>query len=676
MTSWTSDTRAKVRDKGEPFRVISGVDVSAYNIVSTDVFDTLLFRRPISERRRQHLIAERFIQLTSLAGIESTVDAQELYWARRHVQMAAYKVRRICGDHGDVQLSDIHRRVLTLCHLPEETLQFLQQSELEVEKRILYPNDRWADDLRIAHERDMRVIAISDTPLSEFHVLKLINEVAGEGLVDCVYSSGERNATKRSGGLFSIVLKNESCESNKLIHVGDDLHSDVQMAREAGISSFHIPRSRMNTVKRKSDGVIFELGQSMRDRKTATVICPTQRPDLFGYGYEVFGPIVTEACLFLWFYFQELKKEEKPVVLFCARGGLRIRYVFEAVLKHLNLPLGISRENFMVSRLVAARAALAKGSNVAMHEIARQFHSDSMRAAAESFAGEKMTLSPAWDQPFDRRSFEQLIRSESAEEFWRWIHKKNALFNKHIESMTNGFSSMTLIDTGLHGITVQMLMDAFPEKDWRAIMLARSNYRRIEVDHFDQTSGLFVEREGYSPFDRGSVLLKYWHLVESLFEVSLPSVTDFSEVDGAVRSNLEISGWQNKIGTDDNPLYSGILSYIRGLAPEDLGLQIQRSELAWRRFKRNILFPRKAEVALLDVGEISRDFGRDDSIVVLARTHGTGLMSSVRGLVRASWREGYAVKAYPHFYPVVHLGLWSAYYLRDASRLVRNTLLP
>src|SRR3979411_3406977 len=82
------------------------------------------------------------------------------------------------------------------------------------------------------------------------------------------------------------------------------------------------------------------------------------------FGRNVLGPIVAQFGLLIWLYAVEAEAAHKTLLLFCARGGVGVREAFERVLAKLCLPLGLRRENIMVSGLVPARGGLlARGES-------------------------------------------------------------------------------------------------------------------------------------------------------------------------------------------------------------------------------------------------------------------------------------------------------------------------
>lgn len=54
---------------------------------------------------------------------------------------------------------------------------------------------------------------------------------------DFLFISGEENVTKRTGKLFSNVLKKLKIDSPQIVHIGDDSNNDIAMPKVYGIVS-------------------------------------------------------------------------------------------------------------------------------------------------------------------------------------------------------------------------------------------------------------------------------------------------------------------------------------------------------------------------------------------------------------------------------------------------------
>src|ERR1700722_9364808 len=106
------------------------------------------------------------------------------------------------------------------------------------------------------------------------------------------------------------------------------------------------------------------------------------RADAAAFGKAAFGPIFAEFALRLWLFLQSLEEPDDTCILFCARGGLRLQFVFDRFLRRTGLVCPVTANPLMVSRLIAARPALLRGGAAALDELEREFHGRSMADAA------------------------------------------------------------------------------------------------------------------------------------------------------------------------------------------------------------------------------------------------------------------------------------------------------
>jgi hypothetical protein len=410
-------------------------------------------------------------------------------------------------------------------------------------------------------------------------------------------------------------------------------------------------------------------GQSGSDahRQDASAIIEARH----ALGREVFGPILAEFAIRLWTFLSGFPEPQQAKLLFCARGGLRLRLVYERVLANTGLESPIAFDDLMVSRVVAARGAMLVGSPAARDEILREFAGDTCLKVAEALAGERLAGARIADVPVDERGLARLFRHDDGDltDVGLLMQQQDKLFRQHLAEKTAGRSHLILCDTGLYGSTIRMLKHAVPEMAWNCAQFARSNYKRFDTAHFATTIGLSVEHDRYTPFDTRSGALRYWHVVESLLEPPLPSVRKFFVRGGQVVSNLEVDGWQALItpsGAED-ALFAGVMSSIESLSARGAPSAIfADASKAWKRLHRLVVWPTPHEAQLLMVGERSRDFGRTDMVSALANpTERAGRLAAVR---RSLWREGATALAFPATRIVIQAALQGFHALRALQR--------
>jgi FMN phosphatase YigB (HAD superfamily) len=620
--------------------------ISRAELISTDVFDTLLLRTYRSERSRIFHGERLFSRLLAERGW--LIDPDLLADARLSSQRLAFRELAMRASAGEVQLEEIISRQLKMLGLPGSLIGERLKIEVQVEKRSLSANRTLANLLRKHRRSGVRLVAISDTTLPSDAVAELIRHFHGWELVDHVYSSADQRSTKRDGDLFFAVAQAENVAPERIVHIGDDLIADVRSPSAIGISAHYLPRPTFRRRIRSANGASIEAGRFLRRRmrSTETVSTPAIN-DAYSFGRFVLGPIVAQFCLRIWLYAKGIEAADDAVLLFCARGGVGIREAFERLLTRLDLPLNMRRENVMISRLVAARAALLARSDAVVEELDREFQGDLLADVANALGGGSYEI-PAWNRPFSARQFVTLLFGSSGADVLADIQRQNALFARHLKRVTGDAHRIILCDTGLYGSTQRLLTSGFPELRVETIQFARSNYKGHGEEHFSKVAGLMVEQNFYSPLNLSSCVLRYWHLVESLFEPAVSSVRLFSENEaGEAIANCGDITFGAIDPSEKNALLTGALSYIDDLRKDDGAVVLRDAETAWQRLKHAITQPTEAELRCLEVGGRSVDFGRSAVLDVVTSANNVTIMKKLRSLKSQLWREGAIAREFP-----------------------------
>ncbi|MEY9123691.1 hypothetical protein [Bradyrhizobium yuanmingense] len=623
----------------ERVRAADGID-----LISVDVFDTLLLRTVRSARSRIVQGEHLFSNLLRARGWQ--IEPVLLARARQEAERIAFRVLAVRGS-GEVRLPDVIDRQLRLLGLPDSLSAARLAIELDIEKTSLVANRTLAGFLRARRAAGNRVVAVSDTMLSSADLDRLISHFHGRDVVDQIYSSADQRCTKRDGALFARVAEAEGVSLGRILHIGDDPHADVRRASAHGLTVIHTPRPVWFSYLRKANGGLVAARAALSRPKRGNRSAAEPPENAYAFGRVVLGPIVTQFCLLIWLYAAEVNACDKATLLFCARGGVGIREVFERVIARLSLPLGMPRQNFMVSRLVAARAAVLVRSASALEEIAREFRGRSFLDVARALGGGRYELPEEWKQPFRADVFLTMLFDDRAKAVLSDIRVQNALFERHFAKLRGDSRRILLCDTGLYGSTQRLLASAFPALQIETIQFARSNYKGHSEEHFKQVFGLLVERNRYSPLDVRSSVLRYWHLIESLFEPRIPSVTSFVDEGEDVAANCGDIRFGISDSSLGNELLSGALSYVDSLPIDGGAAALRDADAAWVRLKRAITRPTAGELRCLEVPGRSVDFGRPDVLQALRAEQPQPVLSRLASLRFELWREGAIARQFP-----------------------------
>jgi hypothetical protein len=393
------------------------------------------------------------------------------------------------------------------------------------------------------------------------------------------------------------------------------------------------------------------------------------------FGREVLGPIFAEFTLRLWVYLSSLDLTDDTALLFCARGGLRLQFLYDRFLAATGLESPVYTNNLMVSRVVAVRPALISSANSAFEQLAYEFSGNSLRQLAKAISRldpiEAGGSADVWERRYTRSGLADVLRSEAGRSVRNGIQVQADRFQSHLHLRSDGRPRIVLCDTGLFGSTMQLLEEGIPGIAWSSCLFARANYKHLPVPHFARTVGLCMEADQYSPLHARTAVLRYWHLIESVLEPDLPSVVHFDDDAGTPRSNLEIQDWKTRVAPAPGTIFAGVVAYFDALPAGAASSRIVTdAQAAWRVLRHTIVWPRRADAESLDAGLRADDYGRDRTFSVQSEPN--GLLGALRN---GLWREGEVARISTTLRPLLQLGIETAYSARWCWRTARTIAL-
>ena len=105
---------------------------------------------------------------------------------------------------------------------------------------------------------------------------------------DAIYVSSEIKKTKYEGGMYDYIKNKEQAKAGEILHIGDDQHSDINMARAKGIRTFWY-RDKEADLAKSLYFSSYKAGKALPENEMAFWYC---------LGYQVGGPLY--LGLFLW----------------------------------------------------------------------------------------------------------------------------------------------------------------------------------------------------------------------------------------------------------------------------------------------------------------------------------------------------------------------------------------
>lgn len=188
------------------------------NVVSFDIFDTLLFRK-CGKPAAIFEIIENEREIKGFADIRIRCEKEARQHKKSEVTLDEI-YDRIGGELGDVAAIEIKR------------------FETETELAQCKPNAETVALYNYLINRNTRVFLISDMYLPVTVITEMLKKCGIEGY-EKLYVSSEYGSMKRDGSLFERVIKENRIDRKHMIHIGDHPLADwLVPMRKCGIRAF------------------------------------------------------------------------------------------------------------------------------------------------------------------------------------------------------------------------------------------------------------------------------------------------------------------------------------------------------------------------------------------------------------------------------------------------------
>lgn len=300
-----------------------------YQIVTFDIFDTLL-------HRRLHAPVDVFeaVRVSAFERDEAILHHDLLAHFPRDRMRAEAEARRhqvaLAGGEAEVTFEEIYETYQRLTGCSPEMRRILQAIELDKEAEVLFASKPGLARYRALATQAQQVAFISDMYLPASWLSARLETLGFEGAADQpIYVSAAYRKTKHSGALYDVVAQDLGVKPGpQWLHVGDNQAADIASAQAKGLATEHADWARVDN--RRLAG-----GHAPQDYLVRSIVrfldlpqAAQFRPEdpLERIGFQIFGPLVFGFTLWVA---ARAKASDLSRILFIARDGWLPCLLFE-----------------------------------------------------------------------------------------------------------------------------------------------------------------------------------------------------------------------------------------------------------------------------------------------------------------------------------------------------------
>lgn len=343
------------------------------DVISFDIFDTLLIRRIHDPDLIKPAVARRIAALAAQQGVSITPQA---------ILSCRQKYEEISRQHNTQNLKDAEAcypdfmRETLKALIPDridDTYEQVRNFELSLENALLVPRKDLLDWLRKLKKQGKRIALISDIYLTSAELEPLLRYAGIMEHIDILFSSADSALSKASGKAYALLREQHNFRPETWLHVGDHPLSDGIRADQAGIHSLLLkdPEEQRRKVIASQYYRYGEQTPFWKGRALQQFMAPLESEnELHTYkyiaGYNFFGPLIS---LFIQNVAEYCLHNQISKIFFCSREGWMFKQVWEQVIPwlypHHQLP---EIEYLYVSRKALAGASCGQ-QGLSAHQV-------------------------------------------------------------------------------------------------------------------------------------------------------------------------------------------------------------------------------------------------------------------------------------------------------------------
>lgn len=580
------------------------------NIVSFDIFDTLIKRKVGSPKDIFELVQDKY---NSFHSVQIQTFAKE--------RIIAEAKCRACSDK-EIQLEDIYH-LIKKKH--GENANELKKIEIDLEIKLSYANPVTIKLYQKALKEGKKVLLITDMYLSKSDITKILSKNGIRGYTD-LYVSSECGYRKSTGELYKFV-RNQECikVSDRWLHFGNNLKSDIINACQNSIYPVY-----MRKKKRISDGIKYCI--------------MTGDPD-YDFGYNCIGPLMIGFTKWIG---NQLAYNDIKKVFFFSREGYFIKKCFE----HYYIGSKYEARYLYVSRKSITTPVL---SEEVIFDDLSAFRTVGVKNALEYM----LSLGVSETIANDFIASHGLKGTAPGAEILRYKSELKAVIKeanknkldllcKYLrqEGVNGNFAIVDIGWTGSMQATIDTVLsiDRVDHKMIGLFLAQRPEMEKLKKFCLNN-KGWLCSYDG--PYDIQNILLSSTGLIESIFMAPHGTTVGYKSVDGCVIEPIidayEYKGDYEKISRIQKAALAFVEDYISVYADHDSGFEENLPErfLGFLKNPSRVLADRYGEINLSDT--------RENKIAV--RYRGINPIRHLKKYNDSYWKVGYLRRNVPFRLP-------------------------
>lgn len=280
--------------------------IDKHEIISFDIFDTLLVRNVLNPSDIFELVEKKYNTLHKDYPINGF----------KNNRIKAEKLARL-KKKNEIIIYDIYRQI----DYPDYIKNELMSIEMDEEFKYTINNPNVFSLYHYSKEKGKKIIITSDMYLPKAFIARILKN-CGIDTYNELFVSSDSGFRKRTGELFVYISNYLKCNSNDILHIGDNKISDYIMPLKNGFDAYLIHPNDQNLYHLKKSKYNFNL---LQNNVAAAIIrnYSCSKKECEKIGCQIMGLPLVGFCQWIHERTHDVDK------FFLARDGYLIKKAYE-----------------------------------------------------------------------------------------------------------------------------------------------------------------------------------------------------------------------------------------------------------------------------------------------------------------------------------------------------------
>ncbi|MDL2318791.1 HAD-IA family hydrolase [Eubacteriales bacterium OttesenSCG-928-A19] len=448
--SYFYNAESSAKNRLNPYLLIK--QLLTYDIISFDVFDTLLFR-PFAKPQDLFFLLGLEFNLFNFITLRKKAETSA---REQKYKNTNYKTR-------EISLLDIYEQLEMEIGINSN---LCSEIEFEAELKVCYANPYMKYIFNTLKSHGKTIIATSDMYLSRNQIERLLSCCGYIGF-DEIFVSSEYKGSKRDKKLYKAVMERYG-EEKSYIQIGDNEAADIQSAKNCGWNSLYYknvnhsgnqyrPQDMSPIIRSVYSGIVNAHLHNGIQQYTIN----------YEFGFLYGGIFILGYANFIQHY---CSKNFVDKILFVSRDGYVMKQLYDKLYPNE------STEYLLWSRSVNFRVAAKRSKNLILKEYVHRRLSMPEEYTLFEILTDMDVAALAEDLPSMGMKKEEVLTNKNVECFIDFIHRKWDVIlscydgyvkatKKYLGEIVGDSKRICIVDIGWRGQTALTVKSLF-EDDW------------------------------------------------------------------------------------------------------------------------------------------------------------------------------------------------------------------